>query len=63
MLTSSIQLKTTIGSLFMGTVNPAQDAANKIRDDPLLAIKREEQKSLNDILQNPVIMADIRKVC
>jgi hypothetical protein len=47
----------------MGIVNPAQDAAQKVRDDPLLAIKRQEQKSLNDILQNPVIMNDIRKVC
>ena len=46
----------------MGVVNPAQDAAAKMRDDPLLAIKRQEQKSLNDILQNPVIMNDIRKV-
>lgn len=47
----------------MGGVNPAQDAMAKIRDDPLLAIKREEMKSLNNILQNPVKMNEIRKVC
>ncbi len=51
-----------MGSLFTGTVNVAQDAASKIRDDPLLAIKQQEQKALNSILSNPMKMREIEKV-
>ncbi|KAJ3151008.1 Golgi SNAP receptor complex member 1 [Irineochytrium annulatum] len=36
------------------TANSTRDIQNKIREDPLLAIKRREQKSLEAILNNPL---------
>jgi len=34
------------GALWNRTINPQQDAAAKVRDDPLLMIKQQEQQSL-----------------
>jgi hypothetical protein len=55
------KLNSQPGSLFLNTVNPVQDAQAKIRDDPLLAIKKEEQTSLKMILDNPVKMQQLKK--
>jgi len=49
------------GSIFISTTNTTQDAATKMRDDPLLAIKKEEQKALTDILHNPMKMKMLEK--
>jgi len=50
------------GALWLqDSANPTQDAANKVRDDPLLEIRRSEQRSLKEILSNPVQMKKIKK--
>lgn len=35
-------------------VNTARDTASKIRDDPLLAIKRQEQAAYEAVMSDPV---------
>ena len=41
-------------------LNP-RDMALKVREDPMLAIKKQEQASLQHILNNPVKMAQLKK--
>ncbi|KAJ3018396.1 UNVERIFIED_CONTAM: RNA-splicing factor [Siphonaria sp. JEL0065] len=40
--------------IYGSNANNARDMQNKIREDPLLAIKRREQASLQSIINNPV---------
>ncbi|KAJ3116829.1 RNA-splicing factor [Physocladia obscura] len=40
--------------LYGANANSERDIANKIREDPLLAIKRREQASLQAVINNPV---------
>lgn len=49
------------GALFMQSVDPIQDAAAKVRDDPLLCIKQREQQALNKLLDNPMEMKKIKE--
>ena len=51
--------KTTMGSLFTGQVDPVQDAISKVRSDPLLAIKQQEQIHLKSVVSNPMKMRHI----
>jgi hypothetical protein len=39
------------------------DDLNKIRGDPLFAVKMREKKAREEVLKNPVLMAKIRRVC
>jgi len=55
------KFKKAPGSLFLQTTNPLQDQEAKVRDDPLLAIKAQEQKALKKILDNPVQMKKIKE--
>jgi hypothetical protein len=56
------QLAKKPGALWMkGNANSALDQQAKIRDDPLLAIKQQEQQSLKKILNNPVQMKKIKE--
>jgi len=55
------QLAKKPGALWLHQTNPQQDAAAKVRDDPLLAIKMQEQKSLKKILDNPMQMKKIKE--
>jgi len=48
------------GIFFTQTVNPAQDFAAKIKEDPLLAIKQQEKTVIKNILQNPLKMKKIK---
>jgi hypothetical protein len=43
-------------------INPVLDQQAKIRDDPLLSIKQQEQSQLKSILNNPVQMKKIKQV-
>lgn len=43
-------------------INPVMDQQAKIRDDPLLMIKQQEQSQLKSILNNPVQMKKIKQV-
>jgi len=55
------QLARKPGTLWLHQVNPQQDAASKVRDDPLLAIKQQEKSSLKKILDNPLQMKKIKE--
>ncbi|RKO94021.1 Pre-mRNA splicing factor-domain-containing protein, partial [Blyttiomyces helicus] len=41
------------------TANTIRDTQNKVRDDPLLAIKRREQASLQAVLSNPLKVKEL----
>jgi len=40
--------------------NTARDMASKIREDPLLAIKRQEQKAYEELMKNPKKLKELR---
>eukprot|EP01137_Pigoraptor_chileana_P031083 Opistho-2@18407 len=52
------------GSLFGQASTPLSvlDLESKIREDPLLMIKKREQESLKEILNNPVKMRQLKKL-
>jgi len=52
----------TAASIYGTTANSARDTASKIRDDPLLSIKRREKVSLDKILSNPLRIREIQKL-
>jgi len=55
------QLAKAPGSLWLHSTNSTKDAENKIKDDPLLQVKMEQQKALKNILNNPVQMKKIKE--
>ncbi|KAK4057781.1 RNA-splicing factor [Microbotryomycetes sp. JL221] len=54
--------KTEPGGSFTSiqNANTARDTANKIREDPLLAIKRQEQMQYEKLLKNPAKLRELR---
>ncbi|KAK4055456.1 RNA-splicing factor [Microbotryomycetes sp. JL201] len=54
--------KTDPGGSFTSVqnANSARDTANKIREDPLLAIKRQEQLQYEKLLKNPAKLRELR---
>jgi len=43
-----------------GNAGSMRDMASKIREDPLLAIKRQEQKAYEDLMKNPKKLKELR---
>jgi hypothetical protein len=41
--------------------NSVRDLASKIRDDPLLAIKKQEQKAYEELMKNPARLKELRE--
>lgn len=51
------------GSIFtMAPTNAAVDLENKIREDPLFAIKKQEMKTKKTLLSNPVKMKHLKEM-
>ncbi len=46
----------------MQNANSAQDLASKIREDPLLAIKQQEQAALQALMTNPAMRKKIKEM-
>eukprot|EP00698_Gefionella_okellyi_P007543 TRINITY_DN1851_c1_g2_i1.p1 TRINITY_DN1851_c1_g2~~TRINITY_DN1851_c1_g2_i1.p1 ORF type:complete len:403 (+),score=77.21 TRINITY_DN1851_c1_g2_i1:30-1238(+) len=59
---SRVQEAKAPGALFIrGQVDPGRDMERKVRDDPLMEIKRREKSSLQSILDNPLKMLQLQK--
>ncbi|KAJ3227564.1 RNA-splicing factor [Chytriomyces hyalinus] len=53
-MSSQNTFSATDALIYGANANSARDLQNKIRDDPLLAIKRREQASLQAVINNPL---------
>jgi len=53
----------TAGSLFLkgSATRTTEDTLRKLREDPLFQIRREEQAARESMMQNPLVMARIKK--
>jgi len=49
-----------VGFIAVQNANSVNDVRNKIMNDPLLAIRKQEQRQLEEILKNPVKMKEMR---
>nr|XP_006813076.1 PREDICTED: pre-mRNA-splicing factor CWC25 homolog isoform X2 [Saccoglossus kowalevskii] len=53
----------SVGAIFdNSSVNLTIDMANKVREDPLFAIKKREEQSKKDLLNNPVKMKQLQEM-
>merc|ERR1719316_776375 len=53
----------TAGSLFLkgSATRTTEDTLRKLREDPLFQIRREEQAAKESMMQNPLILARLKK--
>jgi hypothetical protein len=49
------------GFIAVQNANTVSDTRNKILNDPLLAIKKQEQRKYEELMNNPIKLAEIRK--
>merc|ERR1719502_2563693 len=55
-------LNSTAGSLFLkSATKTTEDTLRKIREDPLFQIRRQEQAAKESMMQNPLILARLKK--
>merc|ERR1712110_1251993 len=55
--------QSTAGSLFLKgpATRTSEDTLRKLREDPLFQIRREEQAARESMMQNPLIIARLKK--
>jgi Pre-mRNA splicing factor len=57
---SAVAALPTVSSMYGPSANTTRDFQSKVRDDPLMAFKRQEQASLQAVLKNPLKVSKLK---